>query len=175
MNDIKKILTTYFFAVLIILFVIPFSYQEFLTTRVSIDREIEALEEEGVYIESLIQIGKKLEPHSEILDEISRGFPVEPSTPSMIKHFESLVAGSGMLLSNLGPMTTTDVEGRSGLRQTSLELGVVGNSYEAMKNFIREIEGQGKLISINSASVSMAEEEEMTRFSLTLNITTYSY
>ena len=175
MFKIKNILIPYFLSIVITLFVLLPLYHNLLTERAILVKEKEKLEGENIYIEAMKIADKELEPYDLILRKIESGIPLHSSIPSVIKHLELLVLDSGLQLISIGPFTTSRVIKRPHLHETRVEMKVVGNDYSSLKNFLKELERSVKIITIESASISLIEEEERTRFELALAIKTYSY
>ena len=176
MYKTKNILIFYFLAILISLFISLPLFQDYLKERTILSAEKERLEREGVYVEETIRVKEELIPYSSILEEIKKGLPSDPALPSLIRHLEGLVAGSGLQMADIGPFSTTELSERPGLRETTIEMRVVSNSYNSLKSFMRELEQSIKLFSISSATIAPVDGEEgAARFSLILSLKTYSY
>ena len=176
MHKTKNILILYFLAILISLFVFLPIFQGYLEQRRILAAEKERLEREEVYVEETIRVKEELIPYSSILEEIGKGIPSDPVLPSLIRYLEGLVAGSGLQMVDIGPFSTTELPERPGLRETTIEMIVVSNSYNSLKNFMRELERSIKLFNISGAIIAPVDGEEgEARFSLTLSLKTYSY
>ncbi len=176
MTKTKNILIPYFLAILISLFISLPIFHGYLEERAVLAVEEEELEREGAYVEEIIRAENELVPYSIILTEVQRGIPSNPALPSLIRYLESLVIDSGLQLSNIGSFSTSESPERPHLKETTMELGVVSNSYSSIKSFMRELERSIKLINISSASISPTSGEEgETNFSLSLSLKTYSY
>ena len=176
MYKTKNILILYFLAILISLFVSWPFFQDYLEERAILAIEKERLEQEGLYVEETIRVKEELIPYSSILEEIRKGLPADPALPSLIRHLEGLVADSGLQMAGIGPFSTTELSERPGLKETTIEMSVVGNSYNSLKSFMRELERSIKLFNISSATIApVAGEEGAAHFSLTLSLKTYSY
>ena len=176
MYKTKNILILYFLAILISIFVSLPIFQGYLVERAILAAEKERLEREGAYIEETIRVKDELIPYSSILEEIRKGLPSDPALPSLIRHLEGLVAGSGLQMADIGPFSTTDSLERPGLKETTIEMRVVSNSYNSLKSFMRELERSIKLFNISSATIAPVDGGEgEALFSLTLSLKTYSY
>ena len=174
--EIKKILIFYFLAILILFFVSLPLFHDYLAQRAILIAERENLEHEEIHLNEMMKIKSELVPYNSILKDIERGLPADPALPSLIRHLEELVINSGLQMTDIGPFSTTELTERPNLRETSIEMKVVSNSYDSLKNFIEELERSIRLINISSATIaSEVDEENRIRFSLSLSLKTYSY
>ncbi len=171
----KNILIPYFFAVIIALFISLPLYHDFLNERVILSKEKEELEREDIYVEAIRTAERELVPYVPILEELKRGLPSSSSVPSVIRYLEKTVSDSGLQLDNISSYTTAEMAERPHMRETIIEMAVVGNNYSSLKSFIEELERSIKIIIIENATISLTTEDEEIRFALSLSIKTYSY
>jgi len=176
MHKTKNILILYFLAILISLFVSLPLFQDYLKERATLAMEKKELEREGAYVEEIIRAKNELVPYDSILADIQRGLPSDPSLPSLIRHLEELTIDSGLQIASIGSFSTIELPERPGLKETTIEMKTVSNSYDLLKGFIRELERSIRLINISSATIApVVGEEDEIRFSLSLSLKTYSY
>ncbi len=180
----KNILIPYFFAILISLFVsLPF-FHSYLAERAKLAVMKEELNREDIHVREIIKAENEIMPYVNILNEIKKGMPSDPALPSTIYYLERVAVDSGLQLSNIGSFSTSDSPDRLNLKETTIEMGVVGGSYSSLKGFIKELERSVKLFDIVSASISPSSGADDTgeteassgaRFLLSLKLKTYSY
>jgi len=177
MNNIKKSIIFYFISILVIVFVMPLVYKNFLVAKENLNAEQKRLEQQSAYFEEMRRLEKELEEYSVQLTKIETAIPENPSIPSIIKYVESIANNSGVILYDIGSFSTEKFGDHPTLQETTFEIEVEGLNYAEVKRFFDGIESSAKVFLIEEVDIAREEEEESgaIRFKALATIKTYSY
>jgi len=173
MNKTKNALSILFSAILITIFVAMPLFQKFLETRQSLEVKKEELRREDIHIGEIKAISRELEEYTPTLELIDRAIPNNPEIPSLILYLEDFAGRHGMRTGPVGGFSINPSRQFPGLKEIKTNLSISG-SYSDINRFIYAVENSGKIIDIESFSLSPPAEEGE-GFSLRATIKTYSY
>ena len=177
MNNIKESIIFYFLSILVIVFLIPIVYKDFLVAKENLRAEQERLDQQNDYFEGIKKSEEELKDYATYLAKVETAIPNNPSVPSIIRYIDAIARNSGVILYDIGAFETIPFGNHPKLQETTFEIQVDGLSYIEVKRFFDEVEASAKAFLIEEATINRKEDEESesVRFEGLATIKTYSY
>lgn len=177
MHNIKKSIIFYFLSILVIVFLVPMVYKNFLIAKGNLKAEQERLEQQSAYFEEIRRSEEELKDYAPSLAKVETAIPNGPSVPSTIRYIEAIAHNSGIILSDIGDFETVPFGDHPRLQETKFKIEIEGLSYDEVKRFFYEVEGSAKTFLIEEATIDRTEDMESgaVRFEGEATIKTYSY
>ena len=124
------------------------------------------------YFADLAEIDAKLQEYESQLSIIDKAIPEEISTPDFFDLIQREVSQSGLVLKDLGTISSGPSSIYPNLVKNTLNISVSG-PYNVFKNFISSLEKSARIIGIEKMSFSSPDRKD-SPFTATLLINFYS-
>ncbi len=175
MNRIFIIPILFFLSFLIgVYFLLP-KYIEFSDLKDGISKRERELHQKENYFFTLKELSAKLTQYREALNKIETALPEEPSLASLLSFFHSKSSESGLILKDLGGITSPPAGGekkkKSNIQEIQISFTLQG-SFPAFENFLKVLEKSSRLIEVKRITLK-TKEKELPEFSFLVKIHSY--
>ncbi len=125
------------------------------------------------YLTELNSIKVDLEEYDDEIKKIGDSIPNDPDLPSLFNFLQRTASLNRLVLTAVGPFSTSNLKEESSLKETVLNFSLAG-SYPFVKEFLSTVSRSARLIDVNYINFSASQEEEAS-FKFNFSIRFYSY
>ncbi len=177
MNKTKNIFTLFFVSILVFVFMLLPSLENFLENKIILDNKKEELHAQEQYFNELREIDSVIERYSSRLELINLAITDETIAPSLIYYAKNLSQDNGLFFESVNSVSKNPSTRYNDLNEVNLSFTVVGDYFD-FKNFIQSMEKSIKTIEVENVLISFdfeeeAEEERITSYDVLIK--TYYY
>ncbi|MDO8424539.1 MAG: type 4a pilus biogenesis protein PilO [bacterium] len=115
------------------------------------------LQSKEVYFTSLEKTSEEFGKYPTQLAKIASALPQTSQLPTLFDFLQKASSQTGMVLTNITPLTGKSSGGIEGVNDNSVNL-VVSGTYPAFRDFLRVLEKSSRLIEIENISFSIREK-----------------
>ncbi len=175
----KNILILFFASILVFIFVIFPSFENFLGNKRVLDYKKEELRIQKQYFNELKSIDSNLGPYSSDLKLIDSAISSGSVAPSLIYYIENLSQNNGLFFQSVNSVSEVPLSRFNELKKTEISFSLVGD-YSDFKKFIESMEKSIKIIETDNVFIffdmkEYEKEAEGKTLSYDVAIKTYYY
>jgi Tfp pilus assembly protein PilO len=173
MNHILFTAISFLLAIVLGVVLIHPKYQELQLLKEKIEARKVELQSKEDYLQKLKETSQELKEYEAELSIVSSTLPADASLPALLDFLQKVSSENGLILSSTKRAGISALP-ESEVRETKVALELMGN-YPSLKNFLQVVEKSGRLIEIDSISLSVPEAEKPDLFTFDIIIKVYSY
>lgn len=149
------------------------NYQDLTELKVDINLKQSELVNKTRRVSELARLKEQLDRHTIELERIDAAIPQDAEIPTLFNFIQNISATSGLVLRFISAAETEGRFENSDLVVVSISISVTG-SYDALKEYISQIEKSPRILEIQSVAFSslLSEDEQ---FDFTISFNAYAY
>jgi len=146
-------------------------YQDFQQLSFELQEREQEFENREIYFSDLIKVKTDLGKLRESFSKVEAALPLDPQLPVLYDFLQTAASFSGMSVRSISVSVESGAQALL-MRTIPVTLELVG-SYSALKELISRLNFASRMVLVQSLNISLGQEPE--RFSITLQLHTYSY
>lgn len=138
-------------------------YEKVGGLKAKLEKRSEELQNKEKYFSKLNKLKQQLDGFKEEVVKIESSLPQEADILDVVNFISSLSSRNGLIMKSVTiSKASQTAETKGVVKRTSLNIGLSG-SYEALKNFLSELQKSSRLIEVDSISFESTPKQERSR------------